>query len=99
MKVPVSKTGGHMENEEGYVKLDNGLIIQYGTVYHSHGEYLQHFSYVKPFPNKVFSVTGSPNGYWSHNLNWIVQKISNSTFGVYMDDGGAHRFDWIAIGI
>ena len=100
MKVPVSakENNGDVSKEDGYIKLDNGLIIQYGFAQRHGGQYLETFSFPRPFPHKVFSIAGSPTSGMDINLNWGVTVLSNSTFGVYTDNGGGHRFNWMAIG-
>ena len=82
----------------GWVQLNNGLIIQYGIVQYASGEFEQIYKFPTSFPHQCFAISGSPNNYYSHDLNWTVRYLNNNQFGIYMDDGGNHTFNYIAIG-
>ena len=97
MKVPVSDNGGNAEFGEGYVKLNNGLIIQYGIEKPICGEYRKRVYFPIQYPNKVFSVSGSPMDI-GINLNWTFPAITNQYFERWSDDGGCQYFHWMSIG-
>lgn len=76
----------------GWCKLPNGLIMQWGI---SNGGWV---NFPIAFPHQCFSVIGTPNGGGNYE-NYIIFNISNTRFfhkGKY--DSDANNAKWIAIG-
>lgn len=76
----------------GWCKLPNGLIMQWGT---ANGGWV---NFPIAFPNTCFSVTGTPGVYGNYEP-YVIKDISNTKFyhqGKYTGD--ANNAHWIAIG-
>ena len=59
----------HLNDNKGYVKLDNGLIIQYGflpNIYYNECHY-EYVDFPIPFPNKCVTVLASCNQTENHD--------------------------------
>ena len=79
-------------SNNGWCKLPNGLIMQWGI---SNGGWV---NFPIAFPHQCFSVIGTPNGGGNYE-NYIIFNISNTRFfhkGKY--DSDANNAKWIAIG-
>ncbi|MDY0179723.1 hypothetical protein [Aliarcobacter skirrowii] len=94
-------------SENGWTKLPNGLILQWGKIFHSGGWGWHRVYFPIPFPNKVFSITSSFDtsptfGYGSGDL-WgtyptETRDIEKHTFRITMYANGAYYMYWFAIG-
>lgn len=93
-------------SQNGYQKLDNGLIIQWGRhpVTASSGSVLTPIA----FPNEVFTVVGAPTNNDSTVELLTITSLSLASFsyatysattGAAVISAAAHPFNWIAIGI
>ena len=79
-------------SNNGWCKLPNGLIMQWGI---SNGGWV---NFPIAFPHQCFSVIGTPNGGGNYE-NYSIFNISNTRFfhkGKY--DSDANNAKWIAIG-
>ena len=86
----------------GYVKLGNGIIIQWG-VDAQNGDGLHTVTLPTPFTSVNYKVVGNVNaGDWSSNIQYInSQLISSSTtttFTIYRSYNVPAEIFWIAIG-
>ena len=86
----------------GYVKLGNGIIIQWG-VDAQNGDGLHTVTLPTPFTSVNYKVVGNVNGGdWSSNIQYInSQLISSSTtttFTIYRSYNVPAEIFWIAIG-
>ena len=99
LQVPLSQAND-MVMEDGYIRMANGLIIQYGIVQHQQNSVEETFYFTKPFPHKVFAVNASvyKMSGAAHELNYQCKMKSLSTFTIQSDEGGRQQFSWIAFG-
>lgn len=83
----------------GYQKLPNGLIIQWGTASFSAGS--ASITFPITFPNALFSITGCPEiiGFAgaSYAATIEARSTSGATFNLYYTSGSPN-VEWIAIG-
>jgi len=88
--------GNHSHNSNGYQKLNNGLIIQWGTSLISVGG----LGIVFPitFPNNIFGVYGFPE-YPTNPSNVYISTnwMSTGGFGAIVS-AGTLNYHWFAIG-
>jgi hypothetical protein len=83
---------GHLLSNNGFQKLSNGLIIQWGTV-SSTSDGSQSFSFPLTFPNSCFSVT-----FDGFAVNQPTLTTSGFTFDRWDNYGGIQLRTYIALG-
>lgn len=87
----------------GWVKLSNGLIIQWGRVYDMGNGTSRTVTLPTPFTNSGYSVGGSGNYYQGRGdkrSSWGTDNYNNTWFTVFsrFEEDGGHIITWIAIG-
>jgi len=89
-------------NGNGYYKLPNGLIIQWGVHYFTEGVVDNMLYYTKPFPNYCLNITGSvrgTEGNWGARCNLHVADNEKARLVVFDNVAGTQNgVYWFAIG-
>jgi len=93
-------------SENGYTKLPNGLIIQWGTAQATGTNSIENFTFPITFPNVTFSVvvtmTDDSKEFDPHSGISIpgvtIRNITNTGCQIVNDGNETHKFKIIAIG-
>lgn len=98
-----SQSGGGADGkpQDGWTKLPNGLIFQYGVcpVHYCGNAYT---AFPIPFPNACISVNATNHGganHWGVNWFYSIYNKTNEGFNLYtVDNCGIGQAFWFAIG-
>ena len=86
----------------GYTKLANGVIIQWGLMASSGDTSITTVTFPITFPTAFRSITGQQNGNAGSDLygnGWKLTATSTSSVNIKNSTGGTNGWYWIAIGI
>lgn len=104
LKYPApSLSGGSADGkpQDGWTKLPNGLIFQWGTTYSSWGN-SHHVTLPIPFPNQMLAGylcdTGAPSWPDCGRDNNTIFNYSKTGFDMFNLDTCGSGYQWLAIG-
>ena len=102
-KTQVMKPPSDFANGNGYIKFNNGLIMQYGNVHNSYfdEDHLERTNFQIPFPHDCLVVLTSVEKYSGGRLTAYVHDYNKDYWNClpgFSGDEGHGTYYWIAIG-
>ena len=90
--------GGSSIGANGYVTLQGGVIMQWGTVSVAGNGGTTAVTFPEAFPNNCFNVQLTPQANFTFNNSWAAQSGSTSGFTAYNPASTTQVYYWMAIG-